>query len=144
MRQTMKRLVLAASGALLGLIGGALLIAPKAFLATSDVYVDRDPGLMSELAAPSGILILTGALMLISAFKSRLFDLALILGAIVYGTYGVGRVISMALHGVPSDSLIAATVIELAIAGVLAGLGFSTRPDQVASEANAQMLQSSL
>lgn len=119
------RTALAGSGALLGLIGGALLFAPKAFLETSHVFIDRDPGLMSELSAPSGILIITGALMILGAAKLRFAHLALSTGAIVYGSYGFGRLISMALHGFPSDSLIAATVVELAVAALLVALRVS-------------------
>lgn len=122
MKRVITRTALAVSGAVLGLIGGALMFAPKAFLEMSHVMVERDPGLMSELAAPSGVLIISGALMMLAAAKFRFADLALLTGAIVYGSYGVGRLVSMALHGVPSDSLIAAMIIELGIAAVLVGL----------------------
>ncbi len=133
MKRTVTRLMLASSGALLGLIGGALMTSPKAFLEMSHVFVERDPGVMSELAAPSGILILTGALMWIGAFKLRFANLALIVGAVVYGSYGFGRLIAMALHGVPSQSLIMAMVIELGIALVLSALATRTRFDHEAA-----------
>ena len=101
------------------------MFAPKAFLETSHVFIDRDPGLMSELTAPSGILIITGALMILGAFKLRFANIALLIGAIVYGSYGLGRLVSMGLHGLPSASLITATVIEFAVAVVLLTLRLS-------------------
>ena len=113
------------SGAILGLIGGALMFAPKAFLETSHVFIDRDPGLMSELTAPSGVLIITGALMILGAIKLRFANLALLVGALVYGSYGLGRLVSMVLHGLPSESLITATAIEFAAAVVLLALRLS-------------------
>ena len=116
------RTALIGSGAILGLIGGALMFAPKQFLELSHVFVGRDPGLMSELTAPSGVLLITSALMVLGAVKLRFANLALSTGALVYGSYGVGRLISMALHGFPSESLIAATVIELGVAALLAAL----------------------
>ncbi|MHA7901574.1 MAG: DUF4345 domain-containing protein [Henriciella sp.] len=125
MSRILTRGVLTVSGAILGLIGGALMFAPKAFLETSHVFIDRDPGLMSELTAPSGILIITGALMMLGAFKLRFSNLALLIGAIVYGSYGLGRLVSMVLHGLPSESLITATVIEFAVAAVLLALRLS-------------------
>lgn len=134
MRHAIIRLVLTGSGALLALIGGALMLTPRVFLETSQVFVEHDPGLMSELAAPSGILMITGAFMLLGAIRMRFATLALLLGAVVYGSYGIGRVMSMALHGLPSESLISATIIELAVATLLGALGFVTRTDQTASE----------
>jgi len=122
MNRLLTRFSLAASGALLGGIGGALILTPKDFLSMSHVVIDSDPGLMSELAAPGGVLLISGALMLAGAVRIRFADLALAIGAIIYGSYGAGRLISMALHGLPSDSLIAATVIELGIAATLSAL----------------------
>ncbi len=122
MNRLITRTTLAGSGAILGLIGGALMLAPKAFLEMSHVFVERDAGLMSELTAPSGVLLLTGALMVIAAVKIRFADLALSVGAIVYGSYGLGRLISIAMHGVPPQSLIVAMMIELGVAGLLVAL----------------------
>ena len=122
MTQILTRGVLTASGAILGLIGGALMFAPKAFLEISHVFIGRDPGLLSELTAPGGVLIITGALMILGAFKLRFSNLALLIGAIVYGSYGLGRLVSMVLHGLPSQSLIPATAIELVISTLLISL----------------------
>ena len=122
MSRVLTRAVLALSGALLGSIGGAILVSPTAFLAMSHVVIDNDPGLLSELTAPSVMLILTGALMILGALRTRFANLALSAGALVYGSYGVGRLVSMALHGLPSQSLIVAAVVELAVAAVLVAL----------------------
>ena len=140
MTQIFKRTVLFGSGALLVLIGSALMFSPKAFLETSHVFIDHDPGLMSELSAPSGLLIITGALMILGAFKVRFANLGLSVGAIVYASYGLGRLISMALNGMPSESLVAATVIELGIAALLVMLrvtsSLNRQRDQLSSYGN--------
>ncbi|WP_394693062.1 DUF4345 domain-containing protein [Hyphobacterium sp.] len=122
MNRLLTRSALVTAGALLGGIGGALILVPQDFLSMSHVVIDSDPGLMFELAAPGGVLLISGALMLAGAVRIRFADLALAIGAIIYGSYGAGRLISMALHGLPSDSLIAATVIELGIAATLSAL----------------------
>lgn len=57
--------------------------------------------------------------MIFAAIKFRFANLALSVGAIVYGSYGLCRLISMAFHGLPSESLIIATLIELSIATAL-------------------------
>jgi hypothetical protein len=126
---------------MLALIGCALMLFPRAFLETNGVIVDRDPGLMSELSAPSGVLIATCALMLVGAIKPRVTRLALFVGALVYGSCGIGRVISLSLHGLPSESLITATVIEIGIAVLLGGLGVVHRLDQSIPGANAMKFQ---
>jgi len=131
------RIALAGSGVILGLIGGALMFSPKAFLEMSHVFVERDPGLMSELTAPSGALIITGALLVLGAVKRRFANLALSTGAIVYGSYGVGRLVSMGLHGVPSESLVTASVIELGFAALLVTLRLIARPADQRSIASA-------
>ena len=144
MRQVITRLTLAGSGALLGLIGGAIAFDPQAFLEISHVVIDRDPDLMSELTAPSGLLLVSGALMVLGAFKLRFSQLALMVGAIVYGTYGIGRGISMVLHGLPSESLISATVIEFAIAVCLGALGLTQRASHEASRVDAPVFELTL
>lgn len=125
MSRALTRAALAGSGAILGAIGGAVMFAPKAFLEMSDVMVEHDPGLMSELTAPSGVLLITGAFMMRGAVKQRFANLGLVSGAVVYGGYGAGRLVSMGLHGGPSQSLITATLVELSIAALLVGLRMS-------------------
>ncbi|MBI1235383.1 MAG: DUF4345 domain-containing protein [Alphaproteobacteria bacterium] len=122
MNRLLTRSALATAGALLGGIGGALILVPQDFLAMSHVVIENDPGLMSELAAPGGVLLISSAIMLSGAVRIRFAGLALAVGAIVYGSYGAGRLISLMLHGLPPDSLIAAMVIELGIAATLSAL----------------------
>ena len=124
MSRILTRLTLAGSGTLLGLIGSALLVAPRSFLEMSHVFIDTNPGLISELTAPSVLLIMAGSIMVLGAVKSHFAQPALLTGAVVFGSYGLSRLISMALHGLPSPSLIAAMVLELVIAALLFGLNF--------------------
>lgn len=122
MTRLFTRAVLAGSGAILGIIGGAIMFAPQTFLATSEVFIDRDPGLISEITAPTGILVLTSLLMMLGAVNARFANAGLISGGIVYGSYGLSRLISMGLHGTPSDTLIVVAGFELAVAALLVGL----------------------
>ncbi len=124
MNHKFKKLVLAISGILLGGIGGSLVITPQAFLAMSNVIIEPDPGLLSELSAPGGLLVLVSIFMILGSVKENFTDLALSLGAWVYGSYGVSRLVGMASNGVPSESLVAATLIELGVAGMLVALKF--------------------
>lgn len=130
MKRLLTRLSLTGSGALLGVIGGALILAPQHFLEMSHVVITPDPGLMSELAAPAGLLLASSALMIYGAIRVRFATLALSIGIIVYGSYGAGRLLSMMLNGLPSESLIAATVIEVMVTAGLTWLWLSWRSPQ--------------
>ncbi len=101
--------------------------APTIFLATSEVIVEHDAGLMSEVTAPSGLLLIAGAFMMISTIKLRFARLGLVVGAVVYGSYGLGRLVSTYLHGTPSESLVVVMYFELAIAVLLLALNFKTQ-----------------
>lgn len=142
MKHVIARLTLVGSGTMLGLIGGALMFDPISFLEISGVTVEHDPGLLSEMAAPSGVLIASGALMLFGAIKFRFATLSLLVGAVVYGSYGIGRVISMFVHGPPPESLMMATIIEFVVAAILCSLVFTNQFGLNAANAGMKMLQS--
>ncbi|WOJ92476.1 DUF4345 domain-containing protein [Congregibacter variabilis] len=122
MSRLITRTTLAICGVILGLIGCALIFSPQAFLQMSNIVVEKDPGLMSELIAPTGILLMSGAFMILGAVQMRFAGLGLVCGAIVYGSYGTGRVVSAVIHGFPSQSLITAALFELCIAALLVAL----------------------
>ena len=119
MRGIGTRIVLAASGIILTAIGGAFMLGPQTFLAMSEVFVEQDQGLMSEVTAQSGLLFVTGAFLILSAVKLRFANIGLFLGAIVYGSYGFSRLVSMKLHGIPSDTLVVVAYFELCVAAAL-------------------------
>lgn len=116
MRTALTRAALAGSGVILGAVGSSIMIVPKLFLATSEAIVEHDPNLLSEITAPSGILMIASAFMIFCATQLRFANLGLICGSIIYGTYGLSRMISMQLHGVPSDTLVVVMWFELGIA----------------------------
>ncbi len=122
MKRIFIRSALAVSGGLLGLIGSGLMFMPHTFLSMSDVIVGSDPSLMSELSAPSGVLLIAGGFMILGAINRRFSYLALSVGAIVYGSYGFGRLVSMGIYGLPNQSLLTATMIEFGVAALLIGM----------------------
>lgn len=127
MKLIMTRTLLAGSGSLLGVIGAAMLTRTEEFLAMSDVAIESDPSLLSELKAPSVLLILAGTVMLMGSIRIRFADSGLTIGAVVYGSYGIARLVGMVIDGLPTGSLLIATTIELVLAAVLMGLRL-TRP----------------
>lgn len=115
------------AGVVAGFIGASILAAPQAFFAGNGVALSSNPSLMSEIRAPGGLLLIAGVYLLHQAFVARQLRSALQVGAAVFGAYGMGRLLSVVLDGVPSTSLIAATAVELAMAIVLLGLAWPSQ-----------------
>ena len=118
---------LSLSGLLLLAIGGAVLLAPHAFHATNGIALGDDPSLLSEIRAPGGLLTAAAVLILIGVFRRTLRSLAMVLTVLVYGSFGLARVLGMVLDGLPSSGLVGATAIELIVAAI--GLLVLCRPE---------------
>ena len=121
MRHRVTRTFLGLSGALAAAIGASVLFFPHSFFATNHILLGSDPNLLSEIRAPGGLLLAAGAIMIAGAMLKSLLRSALFAAAIVFSMYGVSRLVSIALDGVPSSSIIGALVIELVI-GMIASL----------------------
>ena len=111
-------LFLFASGLLLLVIGGTILLVPHTFYANDGIMLGNDPSLLSEIRAPGGLLAGSAVLILIGTFRHGMRTLALTLTILVYGSFGFSRLLSLTLDGTPSNNLVAATVIELAMATI--------------------------
>jgi hypothetical protein len=64
------------------------------------------------------MLIGSALVMLLGVIRQKLTRQALILAALLYGSYGVSRLLSMLFDGAPSGSLVWAAVVELIIAAL--------------------------
>ncbi len=111
----MIKTVLIISGIIASGIGASLLFFPVAFQAASGIVLGNNINLLSETRAPGGMLFLSGLLMLLGAFLSRFTFTALVLSTLIYLSYGISRMLSMAVDGMPGKSLVIATVLEIVI-----------------------------
>jgi hypothetical protein len=106
------------SGLLLLGIGSGILLVPQAFHAGNGIVLGDDPSLLSEVRAPGGLLVASAFLILIGALHLPLRSLAIVLTVLVYGSFGLARLLSLALDGMPSGGLVGATAIELIVAAL--------------------------
>ena len=122
MRNAVTTTYLAIAGLLLLVIGGAILMAPHAFHGSNGIVLDNNPNMLSEIRAPGGLLASSGFLVLISVFRDSLREFTIQLTVLVYGSFGIARLVSMAQDGMPSSSIVGAMILELLIAAVGAAL----------------------
>ena len=118
MNQPVTQLFLTLSGALSLAIGFSVLVIPHAFFASNHIVLGSDPNLMSEIRAPGGLLLAAGLIMLWGVFSKRNRNIALQTAIVVFGMYGISRLLSLILDGTPSTGLIIALAIELALCSV--------------------------
>lgn len=100
-------------------IGAFILIAPQAFYASYGIVLGPDPSMLSELRAPGAGLAALGVIMLAGLFRAAVAPVALAASMTVYIAFPVGRLVSLAVDGIPSGNVIGALVIEVFIAGLL-------------------------
>ncbi len=110
--------LLLASGLIAAAIAAMILFAPNAFYGSYGIEIGANVSLANELKAPAGLLLLAGLLMLVGVFRSEFAILSLATATAVYLSYGLSRISSMAIDGVPHSALVSAAVIEIAIGGI--------------------------
>ena len=116
MKNSAPTVYLTVAGLLLLVVGGAILLAPHAFYGSNGIVLGNNPDLLSEIRAPGGLLASSGVFALMSVFRRHLRLIAVQLTVLVYGTFGLARLVSMVQDGTPSTSIVGATILELLIA----------------------------
>ena len=104
------------SGLILLGIGSAILVMPEAFHAGNGITLGSDASLLSEIRAPGGLLAASGFLIVAGAFRRKLRSRAIFLATLVYGSFGLSRLLGMTLDGMPSKGIVGATALELIVA----------------------------
>lgn len=103
------------SGVIALAIGSCLLFIPVTFQASAGIVLADDPGLLSEMRGPGGFIFSSGVIMIIGAIRPAFTFTALILCCVLYLSYGISRVLSVVLDGMPGETIVAAMVAELVI-----------------------------
>lgn len=99
-------------------IGGMITLAPHAFYASYGITLGENPSLLSELRAPGAGLTALGILMLLGIWRSTLAQLAVAATLIVFLAFPAGRLIGLAVDGMPSSGIIGALLLEIAVAAL--------------------------
>ena len=110
--------LLLVSGLLATGIAATILAAPDPFYAGYGIDVSSDVSLANELKAPAGTLLIAGLLMLVGVVKPRYAVTSLAIGSVIYLSYGLSRVLSMAVDGFPHSALVSAAMLELVLGAI--------------------------
>ncbi len=112
---TLVRGVLAVSGTVAVGIASTILFAPEAFYGSYGIEIAGNATLVNELKAPAGMLLIAGAAMFAGVFRRRFMRASLLTAAAVYPSYGLSRVLSMVLDGMPDSGMVGAAGVEILI-----------------------------
>ena len=117
------RRLLLASGLLASGIAATILAAPDPFYAGYGIDISSNVSLANELKAPAGTLLAAGLLMLVGVVKREYAETSLAVASVIYLSYGLSRLWSIAIDGIPHSALVSAAMLELAL-GAVCLLGF--------------------
>ncbi len=112
------QLILFVSGFVAVAIALAILFAPEAFYGSYGIDIAGNATLVNELKAPAGALFLAGILMFAGVVRRDLTVVSLTTAAVVYLSYGLSRVMSIALDGLPDSGMVGAAGFELLVGAV--------------------------
>ena len=118
----MTRLILPASGLVAISIASAILFAQDDFYSGYGIGIEGNVNLANELKAPTGALLAAGLLMLAGVFRTEFACTSLTTATVIYLSYGLSRLSSMSMDGIPHDGLVGAAIFEL-VMGVVCLLG---------------------
>jgi len=125
-----EKAVLAVAGGIAVGIGLLVGFSPTAFYASSEIILGDNASLLSEIRAPAIALIVFGLTILAAIVVPKIRDAALVVAAMLYLSYGGGRLISLAVDGLPHTNLLFAMALEIGI-GLLCAFTFWRRAEPV-------------
>ena len=112
---TVLKTILIIAGLIGAGVGGAILFIPEAFHATTGIHLGGDVSLLNEMRASGGALLAGGVLVLSGAWIQNLTFTSIVVAALLYLSYGLSRVLSMIVDGMPDAGLVQVAGLEIVI-----------------------------
>ena len=107
--------ILFVTGLIAASIGGTILVMPAAFYASYGIDLGGNVSLLNEVRASGGILLAAGILIMSGAFMATLTFTAVVVATLLYLSYGLSRILSFTIDGMPSEGLVQAAALEILI-----------------------------
>ena len=109
------KMTLLGAGLIACLVGAASMLWPAQTEAGLGITIGHEASLLNELRASGGGLVGAGLVIAAGAFIAELAYAATLLGTLTYFGFGLARVLSMTIDGIPDQRLLLVVVIELAV-----------------------------
>ncbi|MBT4020504.1 MAG: DUF4345 domain-containing protein [Alphaproteobacteria bacterium] len=107
--------ILLISGLIAAAIGGGILFFPADFYAAYNIDLGQNISLLNEMKASGGGLLATGFVIVAGVFVAKLTFTSSVLAALLYLSYGLSRILSMTIDGMPVEGLQQAAFLEIGI-----------------------------
>jgi hypothetical protein len=98
--------------------GGWRLVDPLGFYTFSGLELPNDAGLLSEVRGAGGIIMVSGIVVGLGAFRRAWSRTSVVLAAVVFLSLGLARLLGIALDGSPGMAVIQGMAIELVLGGL--------------------------
>ena len=98
--------------------GGWRLVDPIGFYTFSGLELSDDAGLLSEVRGAGGIIMVSGLVVGLGAFRHAWSRTSVVLAAMIFLSLGLARLLGIALDGSPGDGVIPGMVVELVFGGL--------------------------
>lgn len=115
---TLVKLTLFLSGTIATGVGAGILMVPHAFHGSAGLSLGDDVSMLNEIRASGGLVLVCGLFVFSGAIVPRLAFPATLMSVAVYLAYGLSRVFSMIVDGMPNNTMLQITAIELAVAAL--------------------------
>ncbi len=86
---------------------------PVAMAAINGIELGGNVSLLNETRAPGGAILASGILVMLGAFVAKLTFTSALVSTLVYLSYGLSRILSMAIDGMPAEGLVQVAVLEI-------------------------------
>jgi hypothetical protein len=109
------------SGLILTAIGGLTTFIPAMIKAKVGIEIAGNPSALNDVRSIGVLLLATALLSFLGSFKISLRKPAIISSFLLFLSLGLGRILSMALDGMPSSEMVKGTGLEitLGVAGLI-------------------------
>jgi hypothetical protein len=111
-------IALAGAGTMMLVVGALHLVAPRMMMETPRIELTTVNHLHAIRAAYGGAYLGMAALFLLGLFRERLRAFSLLCVSVLFGGFVLGRLISIALDGMPVSLYIAVLAFEMTFAGL--------------------------
>lgn len=110
--------ILVVLAATLVVFGGWRLVDPVGFYAFSGLALGDDAGMLSEVRAAGGVIMVAGVVVGLGAFRHAWSHISVGVAALIFLSLGLGRLVGIALDGSPGPDVLQGMAIELALGGL--------------------------